>query len=113
MRAFEQLAVAGGLIALVFAVGGAQCVPQNGTVIEVVTLSHAIFTADGPDFLPGDVFPLDRISGGIVFAPDSSCAVDHLHADNLVGIFINGIGPYPDPDPFGCGYGPVAFELFP
>lgn len=51
------------------------------------------------------------IECAVVSPPDAGCDVDHLHACDPGGIYIDGAGPIPDPDPEGCGYGPVRAEV--
>jgi hypothetical protein len=114
MRAINLVGAAVGVIAGILILAGAGCPSAPAGSTEVVTLSHPIFTKGGPDYSPGDVFPLSLITDGVVQPPDAFCAVTHLDAiDPAVGILINGLGPYPDPDINGCGYGAVTFEVFP
>ena len=63
------------------------------------------------DDLPADVLVgLGRISAAAVDSPDAGCASNHLvdGTQFQTGIFIDEEGPYFDPDPTGCGFGPVA-----
>lgn len=67
--------------------------------------------------LAGDLSPalnedsligLARASGGVIDAPDAGCDVPHYEEGSIgAGIFIDGDGPFAEPDPAGCGYGPV------
>lgn len=60
----------------------------------------------GP-FAAGSVIYLSSIDGGHVNGPDNGCTTEHYHAPGY-GIYIDGLGPYADPEPSGCGFGPVA-----
>ena len=54
----------------------------------------------------GTFIPLSEIQGGTVGEPDA-CSAVHLHSQT--GIIIAGVGgPFPDPNPTGCGYGAVV-----
>jgi hypothetical protein len=54
----------------------------------------------------GTFIPLSEIQGGFAAAPDA-CATQHFHSQT--GITIAGVGgPFPDPNPTGCGYGAVV-----
>lgn len=60
--------------------------------------------------------PLTAITGGTRFpAHTPNCAVEHLHAAAPAGIMIQGLGggPFPDPNPTGCGYGEVLLQTLP
>ena len=59
---------------------------------------------------------LRRINEGARwYRADGSCGRAHLHADedHPEGILIDGKGPFADPDPDGCGYGPVGYHFDP
>ncbi len=61
-----------------------------------------------PDFEQDSLLGLGRISAGVVNGPDGGCAVSHLEEASIgFGIFIDGQGPFFEPDPTGCGYGEV------
>lgn len=57
----------------------------------------------GP-YAAGDRIPLARIAGGRTVNPESGCSAQHLHG----AITIDGSGPYPDPNPPGCGHGAIV-----
>lgn len=42
-----------------------------------------------------------------------NCAVNHLHSTSMAGIFIDGLGPFADPNPTACGYGEVVEVALP
>lgn len=50
---------------------------------------------------------MHRITGAYVAEPHS-CADMHLHSVAPEGIRIDGLGPFPDPDPEGCGIATVV-----
>lgn len=61
-----------------------------------------------PDYELNSTLGLGRISAGVIQGPDGNCDVDHLEEGSIGGgIFIDGQGPYFEPDPAGCGYGEV------
>lgn len=67
-----------------------------------------VLAADlGDGFAAGTFVTLDRISGGAVFGPEAGCSETHLHGSPV--ILIDGMGPYADPNPGGCGYGVVTY----
>jgi len=62
-----------------------------------------------PDFEQDSVLGLGRLSAGVVQGPDGGCAFNHFEEGSIGGgIFIDGQGPYFEPDPGGCGYGEVV-----
>lgn len=69
------------------------------TEAQAVTLAQSI-----PGFKEGSQIALDRISGGFVGDPDVGCDCQHLHGS----ILIDDLGPFPDPDPTGCGFGCIS-----
>jgi hypothetical protein len=79
---------------------GARC-PATVPALE---LAYAL----SDDFPAGAVIALDRIQGLHTAQPEEGCASEHVHALASEGITIDGMGPFPDPDPFGCGYGVVV-----
>lgn len=61
-----------------------------------------------PDLTEDSLVGLARASGGVIDAPDAGCDVPHYEEGSIgAGIFIDGDGPYAEPEPTGCGYGPV------
>lgn len=76
------------------------CFPAAGTYVRL--------DQDLGSFTAGTLIALDRIQGGHIAEPDA-CPNQHLHADSPGGITIDGQGPFPDPDPSTCGYGPIVF----
>ena len=76
--------------------------------VEVNILHQGIVLANatGP-FAAGTFISLNRISYGGLSGPDVGCQGDHIHGV----IFIDGLGPYGDPDPPGCGHGAVSFQV--
>jgi hypothetical protein len=58
----------------------------------------------------GDVVNLSRISNGVIANPDE-CPSRHLHGPG--GIQIDGQGPFTDPNPGGCGFGPIVTNAVP
>ncbi len=79
----------------------------------VVTLAQDIFTdvdGDGVGDLDGDSFTGEeevdgsRIEGGFLVGVEDGCDCVHLHGT----IFIDGKGPFFDPNPPGCGFGCVV-----
>lgn len=77
------------------------------TVVQQVTLGQTLTAPDGTQYAAGSVIPTDRMTGWEVAHPDTGCSAWHLHALTSQGIFIDGHGPIPDPQPNGCGYGLV------
>jgi hypothetical protein len=69
------------------------------TPVPAVQLADTL----GP-YAAGDRIPLSRIQGGRIGAPESGCSQNHLHGT----ITIDGSGPYPDPNPTGCGHGVIV-----
>ncbi len=62
-----------------------------------------------PDFEQDSLIGLRRIVLGAVVGPDANCDFDHLEEGSVgAGIFIDGQGPFFEPDPAGCGYGEVV-----
>jgi len=75
--------------------------PLQSTGGQAVKLGQALGT-----FPAGSVIPVVRCVGDFIgTGPD--CPVAHLHAAGPGGITICGQGPFPDPNPEGCGYGPI------
>ncbi len=66
-----------------------------------------------PDVPAGQLLGLRRISGGTVQAPAVGCEFTHLRDFSFGGIFVDGIGPFFDPDPDGCGYGAIHTTRLP
>lgn len=58
----------------------------------------------------GHVFGLRRFASASVAPADAGCAEPHLVPDGSAGdaAFIDGLGPFTDPDPEGCGFGAVT-----
>lgn len=77
----------------------------SGQLAAAETSVPAVQLADttGP-YAAGDRIPLSRIQGGRIGAPESGCSQNHLHGT----ITIDGSGPYPDPNPTGCGFGIIV-----
>jgi len=50
---------------------------------------------------------LDVVTNGNAAGPDA-CIGYHLHDLDDSGIFIDGLGPFADPDHTGCGYGAIV-----
>ena len=80
---------------------------------QQITLEQDIFSdidGDGVGDQEGDSFPKGeeisggRIEGGFIIDPEEGCDCRHLHGS----IFVDGKGPFPDPDTFGCGFGCVT-----
>ncbi len=114
MRTTSSFLALVALLVGLFVLAGARCLPYGSVVTEVVTLGHPISAgSNAPLYFNGDVIPLNVITGELIEGEGLDCPVVHLHADNAEGIFINGAGPYPDPDLTGCGYGAVSFGVFP
>lgn len=70
---------------------------------------------ESPGIEEGKTIELQSIIGGEVFDPFlPDCSCQHLHAVDLAGITIRftmfsmEIGPFPDPDVEGCGYGCIG-----
>jgi len=62
------------------------------------------------EFLEDQLIGTARIGGGRIDPPDGGCGTDHLVDGSGFnqGIFIDQtFGPFLEPDPGGCGYGPV------
>src|SRR5215471_17707600 len=80
----------------------ASATPLQATGGQAVKLGQALGT-----FPAGSVIPVVRCVGDFIgTGPD--CPVTHLHASAPGGITICGQGPFPDPNPEGCGYGPIV-----
>jgi hypothetical protein len=72
------------------------------TGAEAVRLNRPFGTFSAEKFIP-----VVRCIGGFIgTGPD--CPSRHLHALLPGGIIICGQGPFPDPSPEGCGYGPIV-----
>lgn len=83
----------------------------NPTTILVglkVTANQAVQLTDtlSPDFPAGAVICLSRIVGGHVAGPDA-CPTSHYHGGGGT-ITIDGKGPFADPHPTSCGFGPIV-----
>jgi hypothetical protein len=83
----------------------------NPTTILVglkVTANQAVKLSDtlSQDFKAGDVICLNRIVGGHVAPPDA-CPTSHYHGGGAT-ITIDGKGPFADPHPTTCGFGPIV-----
>jgi hypothetical protein len=74
---------------------GSPC-PQ---LVDAVVLSSTLGS-----YPAGSITTLDRVTGGHLGNPESGCSSVHLHGT----IFIDGTGPYADPQPSGCGQGPIV-----
>lgn len=70
---------------------------------QAVRLGHTL----APGLQAGTDVCLARITGGHVGEHASGCEGRHLHAVDA-GIMVDGGGPYPDPEPTGCGYGLIV-----
>lgn len=69
----------------------------------VVVLDYTL----GP-FAAGSEIELSRVKGSSAgSAHGPNCLAEHLHAATNAGITIDGLGPFPDPNELGCGYGLV------
>src|SRR5215831_16296920 len=75
---------------------------QFGSAPDAVRLSQSI----GP-FPAGSVIPVARCSNSRI-GTGSDCSSRHLHAQSLGGVAICGRGPFFDPMPEGCGFGPIV-----
>ncbi len=73
----------------------------TGDPVDVVVLATPVGA-----FPAGTKIELSRIAGGTVSGPDVGCSDRHLHSGG--GITIDGQGPFPDPNPTGCGYGAIV-----
>jgi hypothetical protein len=73
-----------------------------------VTANQAVQLTDqlSAEFPAGAVIRLDRIVGGHVSGPDN-CPTSHYHGGGWT-ITIDGKGPFADPHPTVCGYGPIV-----
>ena len=73
-----------------------------------VTANQAVQLTDAlsQDFPAGAVICLNRIVGGHVAGPDT-CATNHYHGGGQT-ITIDGKGPFADPHPTQCGFGPIV-----
>ncbi|TWT42420.1 hypothetical protein RAS1_35520 [Phycisphaerae bacterium RAS1] len=60
------------------------------------------------NFPAGTHIALTRITNGHVAEPHA-CSERHLHAATSEGIKIDGRGPFTDPNPTACGFGPVVY----
>jgi hypothetical protein len=74
-------------------------------------VSLASSLASDPDLAVGRFPSVNDMTCCVVAARDQGCPVPHLHACNAAGITVNGRGPFPDPDPTGCGFGAVVGAL--
>lgn len=83
--------------------------PLSGATVTAVELQHDLVMGDATWYEAGSVVPLDRIEGGKVVEGHAGCGdgEPHLHAE-ADGIYVDGIGPFPDPNPAGCGYGTIV-----
>jgi hypothetical protein len=77
--------------------------PQGGTVVALVLAAD--LTVEGLVYPAGIAISLTSITGGTPSGPDAGCSGDHLHGPSIT---IDGLGPIPDPDPTGCGYGRIV-----
>lgn len=77
------------------------------TVVQEVTLDFNLTdpVTGAIRYRSGEKILLHRITGFKITSAEVGCDGVHLHADNPSGIFIDGIGPFPDPNPMHCGYG--------
>jgi hypothetical protein len=64
-----------------------------------------ILDMDTGPFPAGSTILFDRITGFTLTGPEAMCSDTHLHG----AIRIDGLGPYPDPRPNGCGHGKRVF----
>lgn len=80
----------------------------SGPVTEsYITLNYAL-SLKGANYPAGIRIPLSQIKGAaLAEAHPPMCNTAHLHAQ-AEGIYIAQQGPFPDPDPEGCGYGAVT-----
>lgn len=79
-------------------------VPEEAVLLDQPLLDPQTGTTVFP---PGAAIELRRITGGIRAQPESGCLFLHLHGFG-VGIIVDGTsGPFPDPNPPGCGYGKI------
>lgn len=83
--------------------------PLSGQTVTSVSLQHDLVLDDTVWFPAGSVVPLENIEGGKVVEGHPGCGDGdpHLHAEGE-GIVADGIGPFPDPNPGGCGYGTIV-----
>ena len=91
----------------------------NGCVSDVVQFDTNLSETD-MRLKKDETVKLSVITGGKVVRNEPGCLCDHLHAVDPFGILIHyegeiPKGPYPDPNPTGCGYGcifqvPVIYE---
>src|SRR5215831_11020656 len=88
----------------------------SGASLSTAPLGATAFQAMGGDavklgqqlgtFPAGSVIPVVRCVGDFIgTGPD--CPFRHLHAASPGGITICNQGPFPDPNPEGCGYGQI------
>ena len=81
---------------------------EEGTASESVTVKKKKAFKSSVNANPpaGTVINTDRITGGTINGPHAGCLLPHMHGS----ITIDGNGPFSDPFPAGCGWGP-AFGL--
>lgn len=93
--------------------GDGLTVAAHEATLSVPTGPHVSLLRDTGSTPGGTAVALGTIECVIWANPDAGCEVDHLHACDAGGIYIGGSGPFPDPDPEGCGYGPVREAVDP
>lgn len=82
--------------------------PLSGDTVTSVAIAQDL-SIEGEAFrLAGQIVALSRITGGTVVAGHPGCGDRDPHLHSQGGIFVDGLGPFPDPNPSGCGYGVIT-----